>query len=511
MNLDFYGAAGCVTGSCHILNVNGKKILLDCGLYQGRDEKERGNDVFSFNPNEIDYVILSHAHIDHSGRIPLLYKLGFKGKVICSEVTKELCSVMLPDSGHIQEMEVEWKNRKRMRQGLKPIEPLYTSKMAELSMYLFSGHPYDEWVQVFEGFKIRFRDAGHLLGSAMIEIYMKEQNNEEVKLVYSGDIGNKNIPIINDPTLIDEADYVIMESTYGDRLHGNIDSEFEQLVKIINDTFKRGGNVIIPSFAVGRTQEVIYAINRYVEKKLLKDLTVYVDSPLASESTRIFKKYSSYYDAEAKKIMKDGVDPLDFDGLTFTKSAEESAAINKLQSGAIVISASGMCDAGRIKHHLKHNLWRKECSIVFVGYQAVGTLGRTILDGAKTVKLFGEEVAVNAQIHILHGLSGHADRNGLLEWVEGFKYKPKEILLVHGDKDAQESFKALIQSKGYNARIMQLGDKYLLDEGVVKNAAVKPQSPGVKDKILKLLNSIEDIDSMDKDTLSKEINKIINS
>lgn len=511
MNIDFYGAAGCVTGSCHILNFNDKKILLDCGLYQGKDEKERGNDVFSFNPNDIDCVILSHAHIDHSGRIPLLYKQGFKGKVICSEVTKELCSVMLPDSGHIQEMEVEWKNRKRMRQGLKPIEPLYTSKLAELSMYLFEGHPYDQWVEVFEGFKIRFRDAGHLLGSAMVEIYMKEPGKEEIKLVYSGDIGNKNIPLINDPTLIDEADYVIMETTYGDRLHGNIHSEFEQLVKIIDDTFKRGGNVIIPSFAVGRTQEVIYAINRYIERKLLKDLTVFVDSPLASESTKIFKKYASYYDDEAKKILDTGVDPLDFDGLTFTKSAEESATINKMQSGALVISASGMCDAGRIKHHLKHNLWRKECSIVFVGYQAVGTLGRTILDGAKTVKLFGEEVAVNAHIHVLHGLSGHADRNGLLEWVEGFKHKPKEILLVHGDKAAQESFQELIQSKGYNSRIMQLSDKYFLGEGIVKNTAVKTQSPGIKEKILKLLESIPDIDSMDKDTLTKEIIKIINS
>lgn len=509
MNLEFYGAAGCVTGSCHILKVNGKSILLDCGLYQGRDEKERGNDVFSFNPTEIDYVILSHAHIDHSGRIPLLYKLGFKGQVICSEVTMELCSVMLPDGGHIHEMEVEWKNRKRMRQGLKPLEPLYTAKMAELSMYLFKGHPYDKWVEVFDGLKIRFRDAGHLLGSAMVEIYMKEQGKDEVKLVYSGDIGNKNLPLINDPTLIDYADYVIMESTYGDRLHGNIDTEFEQLVTIIHDTFKRGGNVIIPSFAVGRTQEVLYAINRYIERKLLKDLTVFVDSPLASESTRIFKKYTDYYDAEAKEIVQEGVDPLDFDGLTFTKSAEDSAGINKIQSGAIVISASGMCDAGRIKHHLKHNLWRKESSIVFVGYQAVGTLGRQIIDGAKTVKLFGEEIVVNAQIHVLHGLSGHADRKGLMEWVEGFKNKPKEILLVHGDRDVQVSFKELLESKGYNARIMQLGEKYLLHEGIVKAAEMKNTPANVKDRILKLLESIEDIDSMDKDILTEKIKQVI--
>ncbi|MFL0269066.1 MBL fold metallo-hydrolase RNA specificity domain-containing protein [Candidatus Clostridium radicumherbarum] len=511
MNLEFYGAAGCVTGSCHILNVNDKKILLDCGMYQGKDEKERGgNEFFNFNPKDIDYVILSHAHIDHSGRIPLLYKQGFKGQVLCTEVTKDLCSVMLPDSGHIQEMEIEWKNRKRMRQGLKPLEPLYTAKLAELSMYLFYGHSYDEWVEVFEGFKIRFRDAGHLLGSAMVELRIKEANKDEIKLVYSGDIGNKNIPIIKDPTLIEEADYVIMETTYGDRLHDNINSEFEQLVQIINDTFKRGGNVIIPSFAVGRAQEVIYALNRYIERKLLKDLTVYVDSPLASESTKIFKKYSDYYDDEAIKIVREGIDPLDFDGLTFTKSPDESAAINKIQSGAIVISASGMCEAGRIKHHLKHNLWRKECSIVFVGYQAVGTLGRTILDGAKTVKLFGEEVAVNAQIHVLHGLSGHADRNGLLEWAQGFKNKPKEILLVHGDREAQVSFMELLKSKGIKTRIMQLGDKYYLEEGLVKNKEIIASPTSIKERILKLLDSIDDVDSMDKDALTKELNKIIN-
>lgn len=504
LKIEFFGAAGCVTGSCHLLNVNGKKILLDCGFYQGKEEKERGNDSFNFNPKEIDYVILSHCHIDHSGRIPLLYKHGFKGEVICTEVTRELCNIMLPDSGHIQEMEVEWKNRKRIRQGLEPLEPLYTAKIAELSTYLLRGYEYDKFIEIFEGFKIRFRDAGHILGSAITEIYIKEKDKEEVKIVYSGDLGNKNVPIINDPTMIDYADYVIMETTYGDRLHENIQSQLEALVDIINDTFKRGGNVIIPSFAVGRTQEVLYALNNYVGAAKLSNLRVYVDSPLASQSTAIFEKYSNYYDEEAKKILSSGDNPLEFDGLVFTRSPEESAEINKIQSGIIVISASGMCEAGRIKHHLKHNLWRKECSIVFVGYQAEGTLGRAILEGAKKVKLFGEEIAVNASIYNLQGLSGHADKEGLLDWLGGFKTKPKEVLLVHGDEKAQESFKKLIDSKAYNSRIMQMGDSFAINEAYNKEQA------GVKNKIIRLIDSLPNIDTMNKDVLLEKIKKAIN-
>lgn len=504
MKIEFFGAAGCVTGSCHLISVNGRKVLLDCGFYQGKDEKERGNESFSFNPKEIDYVILSHCHIDHSGRIPLLYKHGFKGEVICTEATRELCNIMLPDSGHIQETEVEWKNRKRIRQGLPPMEPLYTAKIAELSTYLFSGYEYDEFIEVFEGFKVRFRDAGHILGSSLVELYIKEEGKEEIKIVYSGDIGNKDVPIINDPTIIDYADYVIMETTYGDRLHQNIQSQFEELVTIIKNTFKKGGNVVIPSFAVGRTQEVLYALNNYLGEEKLKDLKVFVDSPLASQSTVIFQKYSNYYDDEAKKILASGDDPLDFDGLVFTHSPEESAEINKIQSGAIVISASGMCEAGRIRHHLKHNLWRKECSIVFVGYQAEGTLGRTILEGAKKVKLFGEEIAVNANIYNLQGLSGHADRQGLLNWLEGFKQKPKEVLLVHGDEESQKSFNQLIQSKNYKSRVIRMGDSLYINED---NIIAGDES--IKDKINRTLDSISNIESMNKDELLEMIKKAI--
>lgn len=501
MKIEFYGAAGCVTGSSHLLKVKDKNILLDCGMYQGKDERDRGNETFNFNPKDIDYVILSHAHTDHSARIPLLYKQGFKGDVICTEGTLDLCNVMLPDSGHILEAEAEWKNRKRLRQGLPPIEPLYTAKIAQVSMYLFKGYPYDQWIELFNGFKIRFRDAGHLLGSAIIEILVDE-NEKQTKLVYTGDLGNKDIPILKDPTIIDYADYVLMETTYGDRLHTNLSSELEDLAKIIKNTLKRGGNVIIPSFAVGRTQEVLYTLNKYVEGNVLKGVSVYVDSPLASESTAIFSKYHKYYDEEATKLLSNGDDPLNFKGLTFTKSAEESVNLNKLQGGAIIISASGMCEAGRIKHHLKHNLWRKESSIVFVGYQAEGTLGRSISEGAKRVKIFGEEIAVNAKIYTLHGLSGHADKNGLFEWLQSFKAKPEKVLLVHGDNSGMSSFNELLISNGYSTFMPNSGDTF--------DTQVTPQKFSLtRNKILSILNSIEDLDSMDKKLLLEQIGDAI--
>ena len=511
MELKFYGASGCVTGSCHILKVNNKNILLDCGMFQGKAEKERGNDSFNFNPKDIDYVILSHAHIDHSGRIPLLYKQGFKGKVYCTIATLDLCSVMLPDSGHIQENEAEWKNRKRERKGLKEIEPIYTAEIAQKSLSLFVPAPYDEIISLFPGFKFRFRDAGHVLGSAITEIFIIENNNKEIKLVYTGDLGNKNIPIIRDPELIDKADYLIMETTYGNRYHTDINVEFKELVTVIKDTFRRGGNVIIPSFAVGRTQEILYAIGKYVKNDELKNLKVFVDSPLASQSTKIFEKYKDMYDEEAKKILFSGTDPLKFEGLYFTSSPEESQELNKIQSGVIIISASGMCDAGRIKHHLKHNLWRPECSIVFSGYQAVGTLGRTILDGAKTVKLFGEEVAVNAKLINFQGLSGHADRKGLIDWLESFSKKPEQIFLVHGDSDAQESFKALLDEKDYKATIMKLNDVFTINEGSTKlsnDINVAPKGY-LKESIYKLVNEIDDVEHMDKEELLERIKKLI--
>ena len=497
MIIKFYGAADSVTGSCHILKVNEKTILLDCGLYQGKEE-ELDNESFGFNPKEIDFVILSHAHIDHSGRIPLLYKRGFKGEVICTNATLDLCSAMLRDSGHIQEMEVEWRNRKRRRQGLESIKPLYTSKDAELSMYLFKGIEYNHVVDLGSDIKVIFKDAGHLLGSSIVEIFFKE-NGKENKLVYTGDLGNKNIPIINDPTPIGEADYVIMETTYGDRFHEDINSQLKELVSIIKDTFKRGGNVIIPSFAVGRTQEVLYALNSYITSYELKDITVFVDSPLAHEATKVFERYKNYYDEEASEIIKKGINPLKFNGLVFTESLEDSIALNKIQNNAIIISASGMCEAGRIKHHLKHNLWRKECSIVFVGYQAEGTLGRQILNGAKKVKIFGEDIAVNSHVYNLPALSGHADRIGLFKWIEGIKKKPKEIFLVHGDNNSRESFKELLLENGYNAKTVKSSLTYLV--GNLK------EDCNVKEKVINYLYNLDNA-SFTKEQVLKELNKI---
>lgn len=511
MKLEFYGAAGCVTGSCHLLKVNGKTVLLDCGLFQGKDEKDRGNEDFVFNTKTIDFVILSHAHIDHSGRIPLLYKKGFKGQVVCTEATKDLCSIMLTDSGHIQEMEIDWKNRRRMRQGLETVEPLYTAKVAELSLCLFNNVPYNTTIDLFKGFKVRFRDAGHLLGSSFVELFIKEENKEEVKIVFSGDVGNVNVPIIKDPTILDYADYLIMETTYGDRLHDKEDYQFEKLANIIKDTFNRGGNVIIPSFAVGRAQELLFELDKYIEKHIFNELTVYVDSPLAVQSTKIFEKHIDDFDEEAKREFFKGNNFLEFKGLYFTNSPEDSMKINKIQSGAIVISASGMCEAGRIKHHLKHNLWRKECSIVFVGYQAEGTLGRAIVSGAKKVKLFGEEIAVNAKIYNLPGLSGHADRDGLINWIDRFIKKPKKILLVHGDKEAQDSFKAFIGDRGYNAEIMEPGQVVYINEQKVEREISVNNTSNIKEKIIKLLNSMDKVDEMDKDLLLKKIHDAIKS
>jgi len=519
MKIQFYGAAKTVTGSCHILHINGKTILLDCGLYQGRGEKEFANEEFDFNPKEVDYVILSHAHIDHSGRLPLLYKMGFRGDILSTEATKDLCNIMLPDSGHIHESEVEWKNKKRKRQGLKTLEPLYTVKLAESSLTLFKAFSYDEMIDVFDGLKIRFRDAGHLLGSAIVELYITEKDQEEIKLVYSGDLGNLNKSIIKDPTIINHTDYLIIETTYGDRFHPEIKEDLKQLLKIIKETFARGGNVIIPSFAVGRTQEILYELNKYVENEDLKDISVYIDSPLAIQATKIFESHNEDYDNEAKELIMRGEYPFRFDGLKFSVSSNDSMELNKIQSKAIIISASGMCDAGRIKHHLKYNLWREESSIVFVGYQAEGTLGKNIVQGAKIVKIFGEQIAVKAHIYNLEGLSGHADRNGLFNWIEGFMEKPKEILLVHGDKQAQESFKLLLDSNGYNSRVVESGEEFYINEkpdeahktGKTYKAEktyradraykVYKADENLREKLIKDIKSISNIERLDKENL----------
>jgi metallo-beta-lactamase family protein len=447
MNIRFLGAVKGVTGSCHLIQFKDKKILLDCGMFQGKDE-DLNEEILEVNPGEIDYLFLSHSHIDHSGRIPLLVKNGFKGSIYCSKPTYDLCQIMLVDSAHIQESEAEWKNRKSKRSGKKLVEPMYTQSDAVDSLNYFKPIFYDQVINIDPDLTVKFNDAGHILGSSIIEMWFKEEN-ETIKLVYSGDLGMDEKPILKDPSLIESADYVIVESTYGNRIHENVEQRTEELIEIILKTVRRGGSVIIPSFAVGRTQEIIYELNKYYDKKMskiggkeneLKKIPVYIDSPLATKATEIFKANALVFDEEARAYIVSGDNPLEFENLHFTHSAEESKALNFSDEPKIIISASGMCDAGRIKHHLKHNLWKKECSVVFVGYQAEGTLGRRIMDGEKDVKILGEEIHINAEIYNVEGFSGHADKPALMKWLGGFKEKPKNVFIVHGETESKKDF-----------------------------------------------------------------------
>lgn len=439
MDIKFCGAANIVTGSNFLITTNKHKILLDCGLFQGGKELERLNyEPFPYNPAEIDYLILSHAHIDHSGRIPKLVKEGFKGKILSTKATYDLCRIMLLDSAKIQESDVEWENRKRKRAGKELIEPLYTVDDAEMSLKFFETYLHGQRITIEDDIKIRFRDAGHILGSSIIELWIKENKNE-VKLVFSGDLGMPNRPIIRDPEYIDEADYLIIESTYGDRLHEEHDSTTEKLVDIISKTAHRGGSVIIPSFAVGRTQELIYRLNKYYESEEIEEylkIPIYVDSPMAVAATQVFQRHASTFDEEANRLILRGDNPFKFSNLRYVTDQNESMALNKNRYPKVIISSSGMANAGRIRHHLKHNIWDEKNSLVFVGYQAEGTLGRTILDGAKKVKILGEEVAVRAEIYNLQGFSGHADQKMLVDWVGNFKKKPTKVFIVHGEEES---------------------------------------------------------------------------
>ena len=472
MKLTFFGAAKAVTGSCHCVEVNGKRILIDCGLQQGRDERD--NRVLDFAPGYIDGVIVTHAHIDHTGRIPLLVKQGFHGRIIATRLTGQLMSIMLRDSAHIQESDAQWQNQKGRRAGRAPVEPLYTIADAEHAMELVETYEYGELVDLFEGVRLRFTDAGHLLGSACAELWLTEEDVTR-KIVFSGDLGNVDQPVIRDPQTIDEADYVVMESTYGDRLHEPPESYTEALAQIIDETFEQGGNVIIPSFAVGRTQELLYFMREMKEEGMVRshpDFRVCVDSPLANEATRIYSgNLHGYLDEEAIEALKGGA-LFQFPGLTLTETSEESKALNLDTSSKVIISASGMCDAGRIRHHLKHNLWRKECTIVFVGYQAEGSLGRALLEGAKSVKLFGEEIAVNARIVNFKGLSSHADRDHLLAWAKHYAPKPRHIFVVHGEASVTEIFAQKLRDAGLSAHAAEYEEVYDLAADRMLSAGV---------------------------------------
>lgn len=466
MKLSFYGAAREVTGSCHCLEACGVKLFVDCGLPQGS-----GTEVTPFFPipaGSVDFVLLTHAHIDHAGRLPLLKKLGFRGKVYATGATCDLASIMLRDSAHIQESDAEWQNRKAKRSGRPEVEPLYTLSDALAVIDDFVSCEYEQIVTLAPGLTARWRDIGHLLGSACIELWASEGGVTR-KIVFSGDVGNVDQPLLRDPVTIREADYVITEATYGDRLHAPQPDYAAELASVVQRTLDRGGNVVIPAFAVGRTQEMLYFFRHIKERGLVRghgDFTVYVDSPLANEATTVFIRHEeACYDEEAQKLLRAGINPIGFPGLRLSLTAEESKAINLSREPAVILSASGMCDAGRIRHHLKHNLWRKECAVVFTGYQAEGTVGRALLEGASSLKLFGEIVDVKAEIVMLSGISGHADRAQLLNWAGAFRPAPKRFFVVHGESGVCDSYAALLNTElGFAATVPEYGCAWDLAE-----------------------------------------------
>lgn len=495
MKITFIGATHEVTGSCYYLEAAGKKFLVDCGMEQGPNYYE--NQEIPVAPGELDFVLLTHAHMDHSGNIPALYAKGFKGPIYATEATCNLCDIMLRDSAHIQMFEAEWRNRKAKRQGKPEFVPAYTMEDALGVLHNFVGCPYETGIILGEGIRVRFIDAGHLLGSSSIEIQIKEDEIEKA-IVFSGDIGNKDQPLIKDPTYLKKADYVVMESTYGDRSHGERPDYVKLLADIIQETFDRGGNVVIPSFAVGRTQEMLYFIRQIKAEGLVHghdNFKVFVDSPLANEATNIFglHKYDCF-DEEALELIQKGINPISFPGLKISVTSEDSRAINFDEDCKVIISASGMCDAGRIKHHLKHNLWREDSTILFVGYQAVGTAGRALIEGAQEIKLFGEPVHVAAKICRMPGISGHADVNGLIDWIKAFDEKPKKVFVTHGEDSVTELFSARLRDEmGYDAYAPFSGTVFDLASGelVYEAEGIKIQKPASVQKASKAARAYE--------------------
>ncbi|MFZ5906314.1 MAG: MBL fold metallo-hydrolase RNA specificity domain-containing protein [Nitrospirota bacterium] len=460
MVLRFLGGARTVTGSCFFLECNALKMLVECGLAQGEDADEMNRTEFAFDPGEIQYIFITHAHLDHSGMLPRIVNEGFRGKIITTPATRDLLEFMLSDSAHIQEGDARWLTRKAERAGLPPVFPLYTIEDVRNTMELFETKPYNSVFHLGNGVKYCFVEAGHILGSGSLELWFQDSEREK-KVVFSGDIGKRGNPILQDPAAPEAADFIVMESTYGNRLHKPLKESIDELADAIQTTFRRGGNVYIPSFAVGRTQDLLYILNNLVREKRLPGLRVYLDSPLAEEATKVYLAHPELFDDEAKRLFA----KLDFDPavrLHFVQNVQGSMALNKIKSGIIVIAGSGMCDGGRIRHHLKHNLWRRECSIVFVGFQGQGTLGRKIVDRAKTVSILGEEIAVRASIHTINGFSAHADRKELMAWLSYFRNSP-EIFIVHGEEEVALSFGQLVKEEfGFTTHVPARGEAFIL-------------------------------------------------
>ena len=515
MKITFCGASKTVTGSNYLIEAEDKKLLLDCGMFQGSAREEQMNfESFIYNPKDIDYLILSHAHIDHSGRIPKLVREGFNGKIYTTHATYDLCEIMLMDSANIGMQDAEWENRKRVRKGLTPIEPLYNTNDVKESLKLFKPVYYNQEIKIDDTFTFRLQDAGHILGSAIVELFINE-DGKTTKLVFSGDLGMPERPILMDPTFIEDADYLIIESTYGDRDHPTYTDSTKSLIKIIDDTSQKGGTVVIPSFAVGRTQDLIYQLNSYYDGEGLeeyKKIPIYIDSPMAVSTTKVFEKNSNLFDEDAKNLILSGDNPFDFENIFYVRDVEESKRLNAVKYPKVIISASGMATAGRVRHHLKHNLWDPKNSVIIVGYQAEGSTGRKLVEGAKKVSLLGEEIKVEASIYSLQGFSAHADRTMLLNWIGHFKKFPKKIFLVHGEEKAITALKSEIENKWQaNVHVPDLGDSVELYAADTKfNDSPVKEYEQRHEELLHLTERVEGLlkeTNLDKDIYDKKFVK----
>ena len=480
MKITCLGGVRTVTGSCYWCRHKAGSFLLDCGMYQGSKKiEERNWTEFPFVPKEIQAVLLTHAHIDHSGLLPRLVREGFEGAIYATPATIDLCAIMLPDSAHIQEMESLWQSRKNVRNGRDPLEPLYTRADADKTLQYFQPVHYNTPITITDGMEVCFRDAGHILGSAIVEVSFPA-NDDTKKLVFSGDLGNRGQPIVRDPDSIDSADYVFVESTYGNRLHRSLEETIEEFAKILIEAVHQGGKVIIPAFAVERTQEVLYSLHTLEKQGKIPAIPTFVDSPLAISATEIFRKHPECFDKESLEMLLQDDSPLSRKSLTFTRTTEESRALNDLDGPAIIISASGMCDAGRIKHHLKHNVWKPETQVVIIGFQAQGTTGRRLVEGHKRIRLFQEDVAVRAKVHTLGGFSAHADQKGLLEWLSTMKESNPMVYVVHGEEDISLEFAGrLKQEFSFPVYTPFLGETISLLDGP-KVQEMKPVIPEVE-------------------------------